>query len=407
MRNVVFLYPYYTDKIRIKNRTEFPPLGTLYVAAIFENNGFEVEVVAIDDAFDMNQLPNAFIYAYAITASVTYPYFLETIPKLKHKAQIHIAGNAHSSAFPDDVLKELELDAVFVGESEKSILKWIKNGCIEKGIFKNERIDINEYPFPSRHLLPDDKIYLNKRLAGQENYVISMFSSRGCTFNCRFCAISNRGKVSFQRPERFELEIKNILIKYPKCNGIVLLDETFSFNEEHAINITNILHKYQLPYECNSRADTLSNKLIEQLIKTNCREVKIGIETGSKVLSKQINKQINLEKAKEVIKFAGTSGLPVKIYLMHGFPFENIKSTRETIEFLKELKSFINRVALYRFVPLPGSPIFSKNFINKLEWDKYTIYDNDNCWWGCASDFQELNYSYKLLKKYIDENFNM
>jgi radical SAM superfamily enzyme YgiQ (UPF0313 family) len=407
MKKIVFLYSYYTEKIRIQERTEFPPLGTLSIAAIFEQMGFDVEVFPIHKDFELNDLPNAFIYAYSITASVTYPLFVDIVPKLKNKANIHIAGNTHCSTFPNEVLEELNLDAVFTGESEVIIQQWIKNGCTEKGIFKGQSIDINNYPFSARHLLAEQYIYLNKRLAGQQDNVISMISSRGCTFNCKFCAISNRGKLSFKKPEIFEAELKDILTKYPKCSGIVLLDETFSFNKKHAIDITSILHKYNMPYECNSRADTLSEKLIKHLVETNCKEVKIGIETGSQELSKNINKQIDLNKAKDIIKLANSYGLPIKIYLMHGFPFENLKTTDETITFLTELKPFLNRVALYRFVPLPGSPVYAMNFINKLSWDKYTIYDNNNCWWGCASDYQELNASYKRLKSFITENFNM
>jgi radical SAM superfamily enzyme YgiQ (UPF0313 family) len=407
MKDVVFIYPYYTYKIRLKNRIEFPPLGMLSIAAIFEKLGYKVNIFAIDDSFNISNLPKAFIYAYSITASVTYPFFLEYIPKIRNNAEIQIAGGSHVSAFPKEVLNELNLNTVFVGESEVSIKRWCLEGCIERGVIFGERNDVNNYPIPARHLLSENRIYLNNRIGGKYNNAISMFSSRGCTYCCQFCAITNRGYISYLSKEKFELELINIKFNYQKCEGIVLLDETFTFNQNHTFDISDLLNKYKLPFECNSRVDKLDRLLMEKLVINNCKEVKIGLESGSEEILKSMKKDIDIKKAKYIFELAKEIGLPIKLYLQHGFPFENVRTTKESIKYLESIKTFVSRVALYRFVPLPNSPIYSKNYINKYSWDKYTIYGNDSRWWGCASEYQEVEYSYELLKKYVSDNFNL
>ena len=99
----------------------------------------------------------------------------------------------------------------------------------------------------------------------------------------------------------FEEEVKYILERYPKCDGITLLDETFTLNTKHAVGIANIFKKYGLKWECNSRVDTVNDEIIQALKDSNCQEIRLGIESGSQRMVDNMNKGINLEKAKGVI----------------------------------------------------------------------------------------------------------
>ena len=321
--------------------------------------------------------------------------------KLKEKAKYHIAGNTQATIFPEQVLKQMNLDVVFTGEGEKTVTDWIKNDCQERGIIKGERVNIEHLPFPARHLIPDEKIYMNNRVGGKSKNSISMISSRGCVFGCKFCAIQNRGKVKFRDLQDFEEEVKYILERYPKCDGITLLDETFTLNTKHAVGIANIFKKYGLKWECNSRVDTVNDEIIQALKDSNCQEIRLGIESGSQRMVDNMNKGINLENAKGVIKKLHESGIPVKLYIMHGYPGENIETSLETIQYLNELKEYIHRISLYRFVPLPGSPVFAEGKLNKLDWTDYTIYGNNNHWWGTQADFDNMNIGYNMLEKCV------
>ena len=243
---VIFFYYYYDDKIKDKKRVEFPPLGMLYLCSALENIGCEVEVIYFDENTKIEDISNADVYAYSISSTASYPTYLQLSEKLKEKAKYHIAGNTQATIFPEQLLKQMNLDVVFTGEGEKTVTDWIKNDCQERGIIKGERVNIEHLPFPARHLIPDEKIYMNNRVGGKSKNSISMISSRGCVFGCKFCAIQNRGKVKFRDLQDFEEEVKYILERYPKCDGITLLDETFTLNTKHAVGIANIFKKYGL-----------------------------------------------------------------------------------------------------------------------------------------------------------------
>lgn len=329
---IIFFYYYYEDKIKDKKRVEFPPLGMLYLCSALENIGCEVEVKYFDENTKIEDTPNADVFAYSISSTASYPTYLQLSERLKGKATYNIAGNTHATIFPEQVLKQMNLDAVFIGEGEETVTNWIKNNCQEKGIIKGERVNIEKLPFPARHLIPDDKIYMNNRVGGKSKNSISMISSRGCVFDCKFCAIQNRGKVKFRSLQNFEEEVEYILKRYPKCDGITLLDETFTLNTKHAIGIAKVFKKYGLKWECNSRVDTVNDETIKALKDSNCQEIRLGIESGSQRIVNNMNKGINLEEAKSVIKKLHESGIPVKLYIMHGYPGENIETSLETIQ---------------------------------------------------------------------------
>jgi radical SAM superfamily enzyme YgiQ (UPF0313 family) len=201
----------------------------------------------------------------------------------------------------------------------------------------------------------------------------------------------------------FENELRHILNNYPLCDGITLLDETFTLREEHAIGIIEIFKKYNMPFECNSRFDTLSHNVIKVLADSTCVEVRIGAESGSQTILDRMKKGTNVIKTKAVLKELHNSGLGVKLYIMHGFPGENMSTTRETIGYLEEVRKYIKRISLYRFTPLPGSPVYNSPEIIKHNTDDYTIYDNNEHWWGTEKDYLEMCSAYKTLEAKVNE----
>jgi radical SAM superfamily enzyme YgiQ (UPF0313 family) len=298
------------------------------------------------------------------------------------------------------------LDRVFVGESEKEVLKFIDSPNNNKNIIYGDKVDLNTIPFPARHLLPEDRIYLNNRIGGQLNNVISMISSRGCLDNCSFCAVPSKYSIRYRTAENFENEIVLLKKLYPKLSGIVLLDENFTISTEHVSEISKVLKKHHLPWECNSKANTLLNgDNIKMLAHNGCAETKIGLESGSAHLLSKMNKNIFLSQVEEILKKCKTMGLSIKLYLMHGFPGENMQTTNETIDFLERNKQNISRISLYRFSPLPGSAVFNSLNIKKRNWVDYTIYKNNLQWFVSEEDHDELNLAYTKLSDYLSQVF--
>ena len=192
-------------------------------------------------------VPEADIFAYSITATVTYPIFTRLAPLIKCKSSVQIAGNTHANIFPEQTLAELAVDVVFKGEGEISVGNWLDNGCRETGVIQGSQADINAIPFPARHLLPQSKILMNRRVGGALNNVVTIYSARGCIYNCAYCGNLNNGTSRLKSAERFDQEICSLRSLYPQLAGLTVLDELFTFNPVHAIEIASVIQSHNLP----------------------------------------------------------------------------------------------------------------------------------------------------------------
>ena len=155
--------------------------------------------------------------------------------------------------------------------------------------------------------------------------------------------------------------------------------------------------------------NTVDRDLLNKLKQSGCIEIKYGIESGSPRILKLMNKQITIDEIKRAISITHNVGIRVKAFILHGFPGENIESTMETIQLLEELKEKIDRISLFRFVPLPGSPAYDNaqtyNLILPQNFEEIFIYNNERKWWGTEDEQIELEQAYQMLEDYVKKNW--
>jgi len=425
VQRVNIIYPKDLELAADPNRTELPPLGVLYVAASLEKEGFSVKVVGIDQ--NTNQLPESDVDGLALITTATYPIIREFSKRaLPERSTIKIGGNTHATIFPEKTLQELKLDVVVRGEAEEVLPQLLKNLSIvdtiqeaAKGLsgltFINESVDlisdptinrikdINKLAFPARHLMDNDSILLENRLVGAGKLVTTLITSRGCPFSCLYCANLNNKSFRTRSEDNIRTEIETILEQYPQCEGLLIMDENLTLSPRHVSNFAKAITGTGLEYVISGRADHMTKNMAGTLVQSGCLEVKFGIETGSPWLLKRMGKEANLEEFEEGVRTAAKAGLSVKLFLMHGFPGENEKTTSETIDMLKELESFIGRATLYQFTPLPGSPIWhkAKEFnlhLKEKGLKDFRIYKNNTHWWGTEKDHRIVQEQYERLK---------
>jgi coproporphyrinogen III oxidase-like Fe-S oxidoreductase len=158
--------------------------------------------------------------------------------------------------------------------------------------------------------------------------------------------------------------------------------------------------------------DTVDHELLEVMGEAGCIELKFGVESGSERILRAMGKNISCNQIRQAIILAHSIGIKVKIFLVHGFPGEDLASTKETISLLKEIKPMVERVSLFRFAPLPGSHVFRNAEAFGLnipehvqDWSKFHIYLNNHHWWGSSQDFKQMEDAYLELEKFINDNW--
>jgi radical SAM superfamily enzyme YgiQ (UPF0313 family) len=110
------------------------------------------------------------------------------------------------------------------------------------------------------------------------------------------------------------------------------------------------------------------------------------------------------------------AGIKNKVFLVHGYPPEDMESVNETMQFLDEVGQWVERVSLFRFVPLPGTYVYNNPDQFGLrgtdkcadwdgDWGKYHIHHNHHHWWGTDEQFEELTASYWRLREYVESRW--
>ena len=94
--------------------------------------------------------------------------------------------------------------------------------------------DLDRLPFPERKLLPIQKY---NSILGKGNIVTTMFTSRGCPYQCAFCDRPHLGKKFRAR------SAKNVADEIEECLGlgiqeILVYDDTFTIDKKRTIDIS-------------------------------------------------------------------------------------------------------------------------------------------------------------------------
>jgi len=429
--SVALLYPEVYDLARFKERRkEFPPFGVLYLAAAAERAGHDVALFPVASGQAAIDLWRFDVVGFSLASSATYGAMLAA----RRSAQLRpgallLAGGVHANFYPARTLMDFEVDGVAEDGVEQTFLDcldcvgaparladvprmWTPGG---DGLPRRPRLpaprkekDISALPLPARHLLVDSDVVMTDRLAGTELRMAHVMLSRGCPFPCRFCAAA-RQTFQWRSGASVRAELLHLRERYG-IEGFAVVDDNFIINRKVVIEVCDAIADLGLKWSALSRVDRVDDDLLQRMHAAGCIELKFGIESGSARMLELMNKGGNAspQVIRDAVLAAAHAGIGVKAFVIHGFPGEDDASTQETIDLLCELADHIDRVSVFRFVPLPGTYVFNHPDEFGLvgvsadgpadgRWERFHIHHNDQRWWGSLEDFEALTRSHDRL----------
>ena len=374
--------------------SSFPPLNLLYLASYLRTHNFEdVQLVDLDIT---KKIPSADVYVITATTP-QFPYAEELLPSLEG---ITIIGGAHPTADPVSCKM---FDKVIINDGETAIIS-----CLEdiqrqnnrtKHIYAGTQIrNLDDVPFPARDMIkPNDYRYFIDNRQG----TIAM-TSRGCPYNCYFCQKRYKN-VRMHSTGYVITELENIR----ECGyeGVYFVDDMFGLRKDLPL-LSSHLRKFA--WKCQIRPDEqLEN--IRNLAAMGCREINIGVESGSQKILDIVNKKAALKNVPALVQECKSQGMKVRAYIIVGLPSETHHTIEETKEFLRTIH--VDSVGVGTFVPYPGTYIYSNmdQFDIKIEETDYKKWyfraekDRYNCVvsTSCLTSEEILEY-----RNEIDEEFN-
>jgi radical SAM superfamily enzyme YgiQ (UPF0313 family) len=300
-------------------------------------------------------------------------------------------------------------DFICIGEGEKTILEFVQE--IQNKTFNWKKInglvwkDGNKYIFnPPRQLMTEiemneikslsfDKIdprYFDINLGIIRGLPVKgalLLSTRGCPFNCSYCGcnlIFGR-KLRFKTMKNIEAEIKYLKQKYD-IEGIWIVDDTFTISEKHILGVCKILKKYGIIWGCQSRVDTINEKIIRIMKQSGCVQVDFGVESGSqRILDEIIFKRTNIPQIIKAFELAKKYKLRTLANFMLGLPTETYEDLEKTKKLAEKIKADVYLFSIA--TPLPGTKLYEMINID-IKPEQYALLN-----WNGSSLTEKLNKS--------------
>lgn len=186
-----------------------------------------------------------------------------------------------------------------------------------------------------------------------DNEHVSIMTSRGCVWNCAFC--SSRafwGKYRYMSGERIHQEISYHRMMRNSLGHLDCMDLVFNGNMRRVEEFCELMIKYP-PFPAHPRIKWVANAIVHpgftkdifaMMAESGCKKLIFGIESGSERVLKLMNKPFKISVAKRIIKDAVEAGIQVTNNFMFGFPGETEEDFQKTIDFVKEIGPYVERV---------------------------------------------------------------
>jgi anaerobic magnesium-protoporphyrin IX monomethyl ester cyclase len=340
----------------------FPPLGLAYMAAVLEQNDFEVKIIdcpvcEIDHRklkAELDTFQPTIIGIGAMTPIIESA--LESAHAAKEvcpDAKV-VMGGPHATFADKQILAdEKTVDIVVRGEGEETLLEIAKQSAELKKINEikgitfrkdNQIIQSPDRPFiqnldalprPAYKYIPIERY----RITGMK--LLPIISSRGCPFQCSFCVASQMfgAKYRARSPKNVLDELEWLRDEY-KAEGIAFQDDTLTFDRKRALEICEgmIDRRIDLPWGCGSRADVVTRELLASMSKAGCDEICFGVESGCQRIRDSLKKRVTTKQCENAIKWAKEAGIFVTVSVIIGYPGETKETLQESLDFVRRME---------------------------------------------------------------------
>ena len=376
-----------------------PPLGLLYIAGYLEKFGsFDLNVIdAQVESLDYRLLKRRIseFNPEVVGLTVMTMTLLDVIKTVAIVKELNsstkvVLGGPHVNLFPEETIALPGVDFLVLGEGEKIFLELLENlydvsklKLISGLVFKNgdevvntgiplQLGELDAIPFPARHLVPYKK-YNSLLSAGQ--IVTTIFTSRGCPFQCAFCDRPHLGKKFRAR------SATNVVNELEACvrmgiSDFLFYDDTFTVDRERVIEICEeiLRRKLNIGWDIRARVDTIDEEMLVWLKKAGCRGIHYGVEAGTEKILKRLNKGISLDQVSRTFDLTKKHKIPILAYFMIGCPDEELNDILTSFKVMKLLAPDYVHITI--FTPFPGTKLYfdgmKNGVIKKDYWKEFS-----------------------------------
>ncbi|MFW6119962.1 MAG: B12-binding domain-containing radical SAM protein [Petrotogales bacterium] len=405
-----------------------PPLGLLYLGALLEQDGHDVEVLDyLVEEISKEQLKNYLTSSDAVGVTIytnslkISADFTKTIKEIDPDIPI-IIGGPHCSFFKERALQDIpHADISVVGEGEYVILDLIKyihgkkkledipgiyyrdNGSIKSGRPTEVINDLDFVPFPARHLV-EKYDYGDLPFGFQlKRKVTSLITSKGCPSNCRFCSRFDNviDGWGFRRrsAENILQEFEEMSDKY---SSVHIVDDNALADKKRANKILDGLIKMDKELELvihGARVDSANEELYKKMKLAGVKYIYFGLESGNQDVLDFYNKKTTVSQIRKAVNLSRKMNFVSIGNFILGAPFETKEHIEKTIKFACSLP--LDIAGFGPLIYVKGSQLWKEAVeSNKLSKDMSPVLADSGKGLGNFTTEELIDYSIIAFKRF-------
>jgi len=383
-------YHLYYDRKQAERQQPYPPLGTMYAAALVREAGFSVAIfdTMIDDpdaGFEhalAQYRPRVVVVcedSFNFLSKMCLSRMREASFKMRElAAKAGIPVLVHGSDSSDQVETYLSngFKAVLLKECEQSLIELL-NALLRNGQNANWQIpglaylsipdgkltytpprprstDLDQYPFPARDMVSIDRYSVIWRTHHGRSST-NLVASHGCPFRCNWCAKPIYGNKFLLRSAESVAEEMQLLKRQYGVEHLWFADDIFALDRRWVMEFADAVERRDaaIPFKIQSRADLMTSESVEALKRAGCEEVWMGAESGSQAILDAMDKGLTVASIERARHRLGTAGIRAAFFLQFGYPGETLKEIEETIALVR--RCLPDDIGVSVSYPLPGT----------------------------------------------------
>lgn len=391
-------YFYRFDPKQWNTHQPYPPLGTMYAAAMMREKGYEVGLFDVgleeDEKGLIAQLetskPDALViyddgFNYLTKMCLTNMREAAFRMALAAKQQ-GISVMVCSSDSTDHYEQYLQngVDYVILGEGEITLavlldylqksqqnvdyelliqiegIAFLHEGKPVKNPKRQVLKDLDSLPLPAWDLV-DVSAYKDIWLKHNGYFALNIATTRGCPYKCNWCAKPLYGnRYNTRSPQKVVEEIAFLIDTYG-VHYFWMCDDIFGLKPKWVQEFRDLVQAKRLPfrYKIQSRVDLLLEAdNIQALADSGLDTVWVGAESGSQKILDAMDKGTQVEQIYEATRLLKSKGVKVAFFLQFGYLGEEQADIDKTLQMLKDLLP--DDIGISVSYPLPGTKFYEK-----------------------------------------------
>jgi anaerobic magnesium-protoporphyrin IX monomethyl ester cyclase len=435
MRTILFSHSYFMrfDPKQWATGQPYPPIGTLYAAALMRQKGYEVSFLDTMFAYGPEEIilplekstPSFFViyddgfnYLTKMCLTNMREAAFEMIKYAKQKGSIVIVSSSDATDHFEKYLEE-GADFVILGEAEQTLVEltnavesktelmsipgiaFKQQDAVIKTVRRNVMKELDDLPFPAWDLVNIES-YRKMWLSHKGYFSLNMATTRGCPFKCNWCAKPIYGnRYNSRSPENVVAELK-LLKEQFNFDHIWFCDDIFGLKPGWVKTFADLTEKNNLKFrfKIQARADLLLQEdHIRDLARSGCENIWMGAESGSQKILDAMDKGTQVAQVYEATRLLKANNIHPSFFIQFGYPGETKEDITRTIDMINTLLPY--EIGISVSYPLPGTGFYEKVKAQLQEKSNWT--DSDELALMFRNTYEPT--FYKQLHRYVHKSY--